>query len=137
MSQYPVVVMPDAVLVAVTLLNDGLPGLGADATAYDAVPTPRPAEFVTVRRTGGPRYGKVHDRPQLTVSAWSTSDEAAMDLAQMCAALFASAPGTVVAGVPVGRVEGLSLYNDPDPLSGQPRATHTLIATMRGTEETP
>lgn len=132
MTQYPLVLMPDAVLVATTLLTAGLDDLGSTTVAYDAVPSPRPDEFVTVRRTGGPRYGKVHDRAQLTVESWASTDEAAMDLAQKCRAIFNAATGTVVASVPVGRVDEASGPADLPDISDQPRVSQTFIVTLRG-----
>lgn len=133
MSQYPLVLFPDAVLVTVTLLNAGYVDQAIDADAFDAVPNNRPTQFTTVRRTGGARTGKVHERAQIAVESWAPTSEAAMDLAQINRGLIGAATSTVVESVPVGRVEEVSGPADlPDPLSDTPRVSQTFTIALRG-----
>ena len=133
MGQYPAVVFPDAVAIAVEFLNDNLSALGATATAYDAPPSPRPDEFVTVRRTGGPALGKVWDAAQLTFESWSTTTEGASDLAQIVRAAMRTATGEVVSSTAIGRVQEASGPADlPDPLSDQSRFSQTFVVNLRG-----
>lgn len=78
--------------------------------AYAEVPNPRPPEFITVERTGGPRTDIVVDNPMVAIQCWSTSRLAASRLAlKVDEALppFAYEPN-------IHKVERLSLYNHPD-----------------------
>jgi hypothetical protein len=122
------VVHPDTVATITSHLNAALtPPVSSN------VPNPRPAEFVTVRRTGGPRASKVSDRPQVTVEAWSTDPESAHDLAQLCRSqVTAMADGTNRSGVIVYRVDEFAGPADlPDPDSRQSRFTFTLSVHSR------
>lgn len=77
---------------------------------YAEVPNPRPDEFVTVERTGGPRTDVVVDNPMLAIQCWSTSRLAASKLALSVDEVlpaFAYEPN-------IHKVERLSLYNHPD-----------------------
>lgn len=101
------------------------------------VPNPRPAEFVQVVRTGGPLRDLVVDDAQLTVDSWSTSDEDAHDLAQMCRALLHAATGRQLAGHQVYRVvefAGPALLADP--LSDTPRYRASYQVPVRCTVTT-
>lgn len=81
------------------------------------VPNPRPTEFLTVERTGGPRTDLVVDNPMIAVQCWSTSRARASQLARVvdaALALFAFEPH-------VHKVERTSLYNFPDEQGSQAR----------------
>src|SRR5690606_15009119 len=111
--------------VAVSALADHA---SVEVPVRGKVPDPRPDSFVTVRRTGGVRQSMVSDAAQLTVECWASSDEAAHDLAQTCRAILLALSGSTVDDVPVYRVSevgGPALL--PDPLSGQPRCTFTVL----------
>lgn len=129
----PAVIFPDASLVLVGHLRAELAARGVTAPIGTRVPNPRPATFVTVERTGGPRRDVVTDEPQLTVDCWAPTEKAAHDLAQLCRGLTHSMRGRSVAGVAVYRVTefaGPQLLPDPD--SEHPRYTQTLQIAMRG-----
>lgn len=87
----PTVEAPDIVGSVITYLNAALtPPVSSKVT------NPRPSEFVTVRRTGGPLATRVSDQPQLTIECWAASDIRAYDLANEVRALLrAMADGTV------------------------------------------
>lgn len=128
MSTTAVVVFPDATDVVRTLLDTAL-----TPPVRSKVPNPRPAEFVTVRRTGGVRRDLVADNAQVTVESWGATEEDAHDLAQLARAHIGAAPGSVVNGVSIYRVtEQAAPGILPDPLSDQPRYTQTFIIALRG-----
>lgn len=94
------------------------------------VPNPRPESFVQVRRTGGAAQNRVVDRPQITVTSWHESDEAAAEaVALTCrdALLSDHVDMPLVRGV----TESGGLYYDPDPDSGSPRYTFTVSMAVR------
>lgn len=122
-----IVTFGDAALAAITHIRTGVtvPVLGA-------VENPRPASFVTVQRTGGPRGDLITDAAQLTVECWAGTIEAAHDLAQQARALLHDLPGRTVAGVTVYRVDefgGPAFLPDPD--SATPRFTFTATVAAR------
>lgn len=81
------------------------------------VPNPRPAEFLTVERTGGPRTDLVVDNPMIAVQCWSTSRARASQLARVVDSalmVFAYEPH-------IHKVERTSLYNFPDERGNQAR----------------
>lgn len=92
------------------------------------VPTTRPAEFIWVRRTGGPVMGRVVDQPQMTVTAWAATSVRALELVNVARqALIDSAKGSN--GVHSVDINGL--YYDPDPDSGGDRYTFTAFLNVR------
>lgn len=93
----------------------------------NAVPDPRPARLVTVRRDGGVPVG-VLDKPRLNVGIWAMTEEDVADLTRLVSALIAGArtapiTNAVMVGGPVAV---------PDP-SGQPRKSMTWELTTKGT----
>lgn len=123
------VTFPDAMAVAIAYLNANM-----TPPVLPRVPSPRPAEFLTVRRTGGPKRNLVTDQAQLTVESWAESDEDAHDNIQRARALLNDMPGQTLSGVPVYRVEELTgPANLPDPLSDQPRYSQSFSVALRGT----
>lgn len=126
----PSILIPDTVALAITHLNTNL-----TPPVSSRVPNPRPAEFVTVLRTGG---GVIADQPvvgttQITVEAWAATNPAAAVLAELARAHLHNMAGTVVAGVAVYRVDDVGGPVDlPDPLSDQPRVTFTVLVSVRG-----
>lgn len=92
------------------------------------IPATRPAEFIWVRRTGGPVMGRVVDQPQMTVTAWGKSKTDALALADLAReALIAAAKGSNG----IHRVQMNSLYYDPDPDSRDDRYTFTAFLNVR------
>jgi hypothetical protein len=120
---------PDAVEVITGLLRTALVAAGQTVHVGSVVPNPRPATFVQVTRTGGPKVLRVVDGAQITVDAWAPDAGAAMDLAQLCRKCIEEMPGTA----PVHRVEEIGGPQDlPDPVSDTPRVTFTVQVQMRG-----
>jgi hypothetical protein len=116
-----------------TVLVGWLPELLGVPVATD-VPTSRPARWVRVIRTGGPRRGVVLDEAQVTVEAWGTSTEDAAQLAQLARAHIHAMQGRIFAGVLVVRVTAFGGPAWlPDPTSKQHRYTWTEQITVRGT----
>lgn len=125
------VIFPDAVEMVIDYLSDAL-----DVPVVHQVPKPRPAEFVTVKRTGGVSSGVV-DAAQLTFECWANSSADAGELAAEVRALVSAMAGTTVNGTPVYRVEEFSGPQDfPDPESTQQRWTFTAAVHVRGTQFT-
>jgi hypothetical protein len=120
---------PDAVQVTTSRLRTALVAAGQTAHVGSQIPNPRPATFVRVSRTGGPKVLRVVDGAQITVDAWAPDGGAAMDLAQLCRKCIEEMPGTA----PVHRVEEIGGPQDfPDPVSDTPRVTFTVQIQMRG-----
>lgn len=98
-------------------LTSWLPGrLGVPCSTK--VPDPRPSEFVTVERTGGP-YSLGKDEPYLAVQAWAATEAGAYTLvlaARDAIALMAREEIPQVCSVTVG-----SIYEFPDPDGRQAR----------------
>lgn len=123
------VLFPDAVDVVTTALDASLV-----EPVRSRVPNPRPATFVLVRRTGGPKRNLVTDEAQITVESWAATCEDAADLAQEARAILNNLPGQSIGGVPVYRVDEASGPADlPDPLSDQARYSQTFSVALRGT----
>lgn len=102
----------------------------AGATVHTRVPSPRPAVFLRVWRTGGASLNRVVDQPLITVESWaSTSDKVAWDNANVARELMlaASAAMPLVRGVE----EVTGPYYDPDPVSGVTRYTFTMRLRVR------
>lgn len=125
----PTVEAPDIVGSVVAYLDAAL-----TPPVSSKVPTTRPAEFVTVRRTGGPMATRVSDQPQLTVECWAADDIRAYDLANEVRALLrAMADGTKRAtNTVVYKYQEFSgpAYL-PDPNSEQDRVTWTCSLHAR------
>lgn len=122
------IVFPDTVALLCGVLEDE-----CAVPAGTRVPNPRPATFLRLDRTGGPRQTLVSDAAQVTVESWAASEAAAHDLAQLARAVLHTLPGTVVDGVAVYRVDEVSgPANLPDPLSDQARYSQTFAVHVRG-----
>jgi hypothetical protein len=125
---------PDSAAAVIGAFNAQLPSLGfTGVPVRSRVPSTRPAQFVLVFRTGGPRVGVVTDAAQLTIEAWAANDADAHDLAQACRAILGSLEGAVVGGVTVIKVIpfGGPGYL-PDPQSDQPRYSWSESVVVRG-----
>lgn len=124
---------PDATALAVVVIADGITAQGESWPVRAKVPNPRPDQFVTVTRTGGPRLNLVADQAQITVDSWALIDEEAHDLAQLCRALLHGAASTVVSDSPIYRVTELSGPGYlPDPDSDQSRYRQSFTLSARG-----
>ena len=97
-------VAPSSVLVAVTILREGL-SLYDQQPVGTRVPVNRPGRFVTVSRAGGRRPNRFEDAALLIVQAWDEDkvqgEFRAEQTANLCLGLLASAAGTRVGGVQV------------------------------------
>ena len=130
-------VAPDVVALVCVWLRTQLPTI-PDQTAvpvHRAVPSPRPASFVTVRLLGGAGRDPalpVTDRASVAVEAWAGNVAAAHDLAQNARACLHAAQGAVHGGIQVYRVvEAGGPVDLPDPLSTQSRVTFTAELLVR------
>src|SRR5690349_15891558 len=89
------VIFPDIEAWAVTYLTAALADrsedYAADVFVSNAVPNPRLARMVTVRRDGGTPQGAL-DVPRVNVNVWATNDEDVSDLTRLVAALLRAAP---------------------------------------------
>lgn len=116
--------MRDAEALFRSIIAATMPGI----RVATKVPATVPAEFVWVRRTGGPTMGRVVDRPQMAVTAWAADSVRAERLAdQARQALLDSPRGSNG----VHSVEILSFYYDPDPDSRKDRYTVNAITNVR------
>lgn len=85
--------------------------------AFADPPAQRPAEFVTVERTGGPREVGI-DRPSVALQAWAGSSARASTLAsELARGLLESYP----ARARVWRCDVSGIYEFADPDSGHAR----------------
>lgn len=128
------ILFPDAVAAVISALNAQLPDLGfTGVPVRTKVPNPRPARFITVFRTGGPRLNIVVDSAQVTVEAWAADGGSAHDLAQAARAIINSLEGTSVSGTLMYGINEFSGPADlPDPESGQSRYTWSTSVNTRG-----
>lgn len=89
--------------------------------AFMDVPRTRPKQFITVERVGGGE-GPVTGRPLLAVQRWAQhrfeASQGAIDLSKVLPQ-FVEHPG-------IARVQVDSVYNMPDPDSGQARYQLTV-----------
>ena len=97
---------------------DHLNGSEVGATAYYDVPSKRPAAFVVVERTGGPRGEGETSRPMLDAQCWAASRRDAALLAQAVEDSLVDMPATVEN---VAHVSITSIFRDTDLESGTPR----------------
>ena len=88
------------------------------ATAYPDVPRKRPADFVVVERTGGPRGEGGTFEPMLDIQCWAETRSRAAQLALRVEDAIGELPASVenVAGADV-----TSTFRDRDLESGTPR----------------
>jgi hypothetical protein len=119
---------PDTVATIIAHLNEEL-----SVPVSSKVPPNRPAEFVTVQRTGGPQATQVSDQPQITIDCWANDDITAHGNAQVVRQVLKQmADGSNRDGVIVYRVDefaGPAYLPDPD--SRQDRFTFTVQAHTR------
>lgn len=128
------ILFPDAAAAVIGALNAQLPALGfTSIPVRSRVPASRPARFVLVFRTGGPRANIVTDGAQLTFEAWAANDADAHDLAQAVRAVVIGLEDTLTGGVGIYGITELSgPTNLPDPESQQSRYTFSTIVNVRG-----
>jgi len=123
------VTFPDAAALVIGHLRTVVPNL---TFAHD-VPNPRPAVFVRVFRTGGPKATIVTDAAQLSIESWAPDVDVAIANAMTVRAQLNDMPGRTVAGVAVYRVDELSGPAElPDVVSTSRRITWTVAVHVRG-----
>lgn len=128
----------DATATCIRFLAAHLPTYGETCPIIKVVPKERPARFVQVFRTGGPRRNLVVDDAQLTISCWALTDQDAATLAALVRGLLLAIKSDVINGVTFYKVEELGGPVDlPDPESNQSRMTWSVIASVRGTDLQP
>jgi hypothetical protein len=117
---------PDVEALLVVYLN----GLLAEPVSTK-VPSPRPATFVRIIRTGGFTTGLVTDEALITFEAWAATEPAAQDLAQRVRAYLRAVD--VVDGVQFyGPINPTGPVNLPDPATQQARYTGLVSVGVRG-----
>lgn len=134
----PVVVFPDAELVAVGYLRTALAGrpesYAQGVTVGVLVPNPRTPPFVQVRRIGGLPRWPVMDVARLDLQVWHNTSAEAQNLAQLLHGLMWAVRGQAVGGTTVAHVEDFAGPMDfPDPDSTTPRYLLTVEWSLRGT----
>jgi hypothetical protein len=127
-------VFPDSVALVLTQLDAQLEAvLGRPVPAGNRVPSPRPDEFVRVRRQGGTRKTYVSEEAFLEVEAWGRTVADAEDIAQATRAVLFSLAGQTFDGGPVYEVQDAGGPAEvADPLSDQPRHTFSIAIHVRG-----
>ena len=88
------------------------------STAYPDVPRKRPAAFVVVERTGGPRGEGGTFAPMLDLQCWASTRSAAAALALRVEDAMEAMPASVA---DVTGVDVTSTFRDRDLESGTPR----------------
>jgi hypothetical protein len=132
------IIFPDATETLITYLTDLLPDYGENCPVVKEVPNVRPARFVQLFRTGGPRHNLVVDGAQITVECWADTDAEAADLASLVRAALLAVKSDVVGTVTFYKVDELAGPADlPDPQSNQSRMTWSVIALLRGIDLQP
>ena len=93
------------------------------------VPAERPAVFGRVRRTGGQAVNRVLERAQVTCTCSAQDSPAAAAFAGKARTALLNASGALplVRGVS----EVVAPYSDPDPDTGEPRYSFTVILSVR------
>lgn len=94
--------------------------------AFGSIPEVRPSSFITVERTGGQQTTLI-DSPTLAVQCWAGTRSEAMELADLVASRLRDGwrQQSYVAACDVN-----SIYNFPDPDSGQARYQLTVTASL-------
>jgi len=130
----PTVVFPDSVALVLDQLSVQLEGvLGRAVPTGNRVPSPRPDEFVRVRRQGGARKTYVSEEALLEIEAWGLDVAAAEDIAQATRAVLFGMKGETFNGIPVYEVNDAGGPAEvADPLSDQPRHTFSIAIHVRG-----
>lgn len=104
----------------------------ARSAGWDArgeVPNPRPANFVTVERTGGSR-DFFFDHPTWAIQVWASSHATAREQAFQLSSQLVDPIAGFAAGPAVCDVDVDSVYDFPDPDSGQARYQLTVTAMI-------
>ena len=125
-------IFPDVELLLCTFLRDALADRPepycASVHVSNALPNPRPARAVIVRRDGGRRTGEVTETARVGLNVWAADEQDAADLSRMTAALLHFA-----APDPVMHVETMSAFSPVADASGQPRRYGTFELTIAST----
>lgn len=128
-----VVAFPDVEAVLVGWLTVVLPGYGVNQTVSTRVPNPRPAQFIRIQRTGGPRQNIVVDGAQVTYECWDDDATQAAATARIVRAVLLAAHNTETpSGAVIYQTEefsGPALLPD---VSEQPRYSWTVRHHVRG-----
>lgn len=90
--------------------------------AYADVPNPRPAQFVTVERTGGPEQHGI-DRPTVAVQAWAQTRYEASELMKRVDDRMKS----LVELQDVTKCTRNTMYNYPDENQARYQAVYDLV----------
>jgi len=83
------IVFPDAE----ETVREYLLPLRPDVRIATRVPNPRPASWLRIMRTGGPRESRFIDRPQITLEGWGPDENTASNLLEDARAWLNAAGG--------------------------------------------
>lgn len=100
------------------------------APVSTGVPSPRPAQFVVVRRTGGALGQRIVEQAMVTVECWASTTVDALALASEVRAHLIGCPGRLAEVYRYREFSGPASL--PDPTSGQARYTWTAALDVRG-----
>lgn len=118
------IIFPDAEETVREYLLPLMPGV----RIATRVPNPRPASWLRIMRTGGPRESRFVDRPQITLEGWGPDENTAGQLLEDARAWLNAAGGRIFGVEEIGGPANL-----PDPTTAQIRYTMTLWVRIRGT----
>ena len=126
------VVHIDAVDAVQAILNTGLPLINENPLVVSRVPDERPDRFWRVDRAGGEPNTPITDQPRMVIECWSPTEAVGAQDAAIAWAILRSYRNSVVDSYQIGRVDGGSIANFPDPLSHQPRHVLTFTVMVKG-----
>lgn len=125
-----VITFTNAAALVLARLRPLLPAM----TFVHDIPTTRPAQFIRVFRTGGPRTSLVVDGAQLTIESWAADASTAAANAELVRAQLNALPEQLGVIPPIYKVEEMSGPGElPDVTSGSRRFTWTVIVHVRCT----
>lgn len=136
----PIVVMPDADLVAVTALRGFLASRSEDfcqgvTVGTQVPPATTPSRFVRVRRHGGGTLSTVIDEARLDVLIWHDSPFTRMQLAQLVRGFLVALTGVYGGVTCYGGTAFMTPLHMPDPDDDTREITMlTVDVRMRGTQ---
>lgn len=92
------------------------------------VPNPRPARFLRLNRSGGPRETLISEQAWLILEGWGSDEVEALEVLNFARAVLAAQDGTLF-----GYGESGGPTNLPDPRTDQIRYTALVTVRARGT----
>lgn len=133
MAVTEVIAFPDIESVCGPYLESELALRSIVAMAGTKTPSPRPARFVKVTRTGGARKNLKVDSPQVTFECWDADEPAAANLARVSRALVGAMAGRIINGATIIKCDEFSGPKSfPDPDTSQSRYQFSVYLDVAG-----